>query len=195
MNCEDMLFALKRRLGIACCWEGTDPHGHAALVTSRGGGMHGRHAQMITAWRQVFQEAGGQVPERNIERLLRRSHIPVAADDNRRLDLIVPGLNVDHGLPLFCDVTVVSPISAAGTARPGTSNHPGRLLEQAQADNETNYPEVARSGLGVLYCLGSEVYGRFGQECVDLVAKLCRERTRGQYKRVRGGFSMALIRR
>ena len=56
-------------------------------------------------------EAGGQVPDRNIERLLRNLHVPVPPDDLRRLDLIVPGLNVSRGRPLFCDATVLSPLT------------------------------------------------------------------------------------
>ena len=77
----------------------------------------------------MFQEAGGQVPDRNVERMLRRTHIPVRPGDTRRLDLIVPGLNVARGLPLFVDVTVLTPLTGTGQPRPGTSNAGGRLLE------------------------------------------------------------------
>ena len=54
---------------------------------------------------EVFVEAGGSVPDRSIERMLRDTHVPVPPADMRRLDLIVPGLGSDRGLPLFCDVT------------------------------------------------------------------------------------------
>ena len=47
-----------------------------------------------------------------------------------------------QGLPLFCDVTIVSRISRAGAARPGTSNRGGSLLERAEHDNNINYREV-----------------------------------------------------
>ena len=145
-----MQFAFRRRLGVASCFEGPDPHGHCRLATTLGGGMHARHSTMISAWRQVFVEAGGQVPNRNVERMLRRTWVRVPDWDNRRLDLIVPGLNVDRGMPLFCDVTIVSPISRRSAARPGTSNRGGRLLELAEQDNYDTYEEVFRSRLASL---------------------------------------------
>eukprot|EP00959_Pyramimonas_sp_CCMP1952_P243484 5089443-Pyramimonas_sp.AAC.1 len=81
---------VRRRLGIACAIEGTDHiHGHGKLAAAVGAGFHGRHSELVAAWRQVFFEAGGHVPYRNIERLLHTTHIPVAADDMRRLDLII----------------------------------------------------------------------------------------------------------
>ena len=104
--------------------------------------MHARHSSLIAAWRQVFIEAGGQVPKRNVERMLRSTWVRVPEWDNRRLDLIVSGLNIDRGMPLFCDVTVISPISRLSTARPGTSNRGGRLLELAEDENNHTYPEV-----------------------------------------------------
>ena len=89
--------------------------------------MHARHSLLVAAWRQVFVEAGGSVPDRNVERCLSSTHLQVAPWDARRVDLVVPGLNIDRGLPLFCDVTVHSPISGNGAARSGTSNRGGSL--------------------------------------------------------------------
>eukprot|EP00973_Karenia_brevis_P069252 9628882-Karenia_brevis.AAC.1 len=103
--------AMRRRLGIAVTFEGEDPHGHAQLTDNLGARLNARHSGMLAAWRQVFSEAGGQVPDRNMERLLRNTHIPVSPDDLRRLDIVVAGLTVVRGLPIFCDITVVSPIS------------------------------------------------------------------------------------
>ena len=42
------------------------------------------------------------VPDSN----LANTHVLVHPDDLRRLDLVVPGLHVGRGLPLFCDVTI-----------------------------------------------------------------------------------------
>ena len=184
--------AMRRRLGIAVLFDGEDTHGHSCLTTNRGGRLNIRHLGMLMAWRQVFKEAGGQVPDRNIERLLRNTHVPIPPDDQRRLDIIVPGLNVARGLPLFCDVTVVSPISRSGAPRPGTSNRGGRLLEDAEEDNDQTYSEVISSGLGSLQCLGAEVFGRWAPHCVKLVPALARERTRGLHARVRKGAALGL---
>eukprot|EP00973_Karenia_brevis_P003588 498039-Karenia_brevis.AAC.1 len=93
--------------------------------------------------------------------MLCRTHVPVDPADTRRLDLVVPGLNVAQGRPLFCDTTVISPLSRNGQPRGGTSQGGRRLLEDAEADNNATYREVLESGLGALYCLGVEVYGRW----------------------------------
>ena len=67
-----------------------------------------------------------------------------------------------------------------------------RLLEIAQVDNDNTYRLVIDSGLGALYCLGCEVYGRWGDACVKLVEKLVRERTRMMHPRVRRGTALGL---
>ena len=146
----------------------------------------------MAAWRQVLVEAGASIPDRNVERMVARTNIPTAPGDGRRLDLIAPGLNVSRGLPLFCDITVVSPITATGAARPGTSNQGGRLLTEAEQDNNNIYWDVLSTGLGDLLCLGFEVFGRWGPQCIDLVPKLARERTRGLHIRVRRGIALSL---
>ena len=90
----------------------------------------------------------------NVARMLSDTNVPTHSDDTRRLDFIVSNLNVERGLPLFCGATVVSPISANGARRAGTSNQDGRLLELAEAENIDTYREVTESGLGSLQCLG-----------------------------------------
>ena len=74
---------------------------------------------MLHGGRYSF-EAGGAVPDRNVERLLCDTNVPVHPDDLRRLDIIVPNLNVERGLPIFGDVTVLAPLSANGEPRAGT---------------------------------------------------------------------------
>jgi len=191
----DLQCAIRRRLGIAVTFEGEDRHGHAALTDNRWARLNIRHTGVVAGWRQVLVEAGASIPDHNVERTLTRTNIPVRPEDGRRLDLVAPGLNVFRGLPLFCDVTVLSPITATGIARPGTSNRGGRLLEYAEEDNNDTYHDVISTGLGELLCLGSEVFGRWGKQCVDLVPKLARERTRGLHVRVRRGMALALMHR
>ena len=111
------------------------------------------------------------------------------------MDLGVPGLNVERGLPLFCDVTVVSPITRLGTDRPGTSNRGGSLLQAAQTENDDTYRTVVDSGIASLKCLGHEVFGRWEDTCVQLVPKLALERTRGLHVRLRRGIALGLQRR
>ena len=93
--------AMRRRLGIAVCFEGNDVHGHAALTDNREARLNIRHNLVVAGWRQVLVEAGASIPDRNVERMLRRTNIIVAPEDGRRLDLVASGLNVYRGLPLF----------------------------------------------------------------------------------------------
>ena len=123
--------AVRSRLGLTVCLDGPDPHGHRRCADNLGDRMNARHTAMIVAWRQVLLEAGGQIPDRNLERVLARTHVAVPPGDLRRLDLVVPGFNVARGLPLFCDVTVIRPIARNGNPRAGTSNRGGALLEAA----------------------------------------------------------------
>ena len=190
-----MQIAMKRRLGMAISFEGPDAHGYASLTTNVGGRLNARHTSWLESWRQVFGEAGGRIPDRNRERMLRNTHVPVPPGDTRRLDLVVPGLNVARGLPLFCDVTVLSPLTGCGLARPGTSNAGGRLLEDATAANNNIYSEVVDSGLGALYSLGAEVYGRMCNQAVTLLPELARERCRGLHPRLRRGTALGLLHR
>ena len=180
---QEPFIAMRRRLGIAISFEGPDAHGHASLATNLGARMNARHTEYNAGWRQVLTEAGGHSPDRNMERMLRNTHVPVDLADTRRLDFVVPGLNVARGLPLFCDGTVVTPLSAAGLARPGTSNAAGGLLVAATRDNNQTYHEVIDTGLGALYCLGAEVFGRMRTQAVKLLPELARERSRSMHPR------------
>ena len=72
-------------------------------------------------------------------------------------------------------LTVSSPVSATGMPRPGgTSNQGGQLLRHADEDNNDVNWDVISTGPGELLCLGSDVYGRWSRQCMDLVPKLAR---------------------
>ena len=68
-------------------------------------------------------------------------------------------------------------------------------MEIATLDNEETYRPVVESGVASLKCLGCEVFGRWSADCVELVPKLARDRTRGLHVRVRRGLALALQRR
>ena len=191
----EILIAMRRRLGLAVCFDGPDTHGHLSLTTNVGARLNARHTSWLAGWRQVFSEAGGRIHDRNIERMLRNTHIPVPPDDTRRLDLVVPGLNVARGLPLFCDVTVVTPLTGTGQPRAGSSNAGGRLLQAATVENNVTYHEVVESGLGALLSLGAEVFGRMSEQAVTLLPELARERSRGLHPRLRRSTALGLLRR
>lgn len=188
---DEMSALVKMRLGLAICADGPDAHGYYRLADGVGGRRHARHKTVIASWRQVLSEAGGEVPDWNVERLLARTHVPVPQDSLLRLDLVVPGLSVAGGLPFFCDVTVISPLTHGGRPRLGTSGAGGRLLAIAQNDNDNTYAAVTDSGLGSLYRLGFEVFGRWGKQCIELLPLLAREKSRGMHPRLRRGTASA----
>ena len=160
------------------------------------GRNHARHRALVQAWRQVFLEAGGSVPRRNVERLLRDTGVPVPAGDTRRLDMVVHGLGVYRGLPLLCDVFCVSPVTGAGSARPGALTIDGGAVQQASRTcHTTDYPEVNPSGAGRLCALGVEIFGRWSSDALDVVRALGRERCEGLPPRVRRGTHLRLLRR
>ena len=200
----EFLCALRRRLGLATggarehcegCGRAIDPHGHHRTACGRTGRHCARHKCVVAAWRQVFQEAGGHVPKRNVERMLRDTHVPVDPRDARRLDLLVTGLSVARGLPLFVDATCLSPITGTGFARSGCTTQNGALLDRAVRDNLLTYHEVEESGLGKLYSLGAEVFGRWCTDAVALVPQLLHERCRGLPQSVRVSLHAGLSRR
>ena len=84
-------------------------------------------------------------------------------------------------------------LSPKRTTRGGTSNRGGRCLEQADTDNNTTYAPVLQSGLGALYCLGAEVYGRWSAQAVQLVPLLAREHARGLHSRIRKGATLGMV--
>ena len=67
----------------------------------------------------------------------------------------------------------------------------GCLLARAQRDNDNTYPMVQESGLGALFCLGFEVFGRWGHQCVELLPKLAHQKSRGAHPRLRRGTALA----
>jgi hypothetical protein len=188
MNNAEFACSMRRRLGLAIaavtdtcegCGRPVDAFGHHRCNCTRTGRNHARHRGMLDAWRQVFAESGNTVPRRNVERMLRNTHVRVARTDARRLDLIVSTTSVARGLPLFCDVTVVSPVAGDGTARPGCVRQPGGALRSASRSNDMTYREVISSGVARLCALDAETYGRWGADPCWLVPALARERVRG----------------
>jgi len=160
------------------------------------GRNHARHRGIVQAWRQVLIEAGGHVPRRNVERMLRDTGVPVPPDDTRRLDLVVAGLGVFGGLPLLCDVFCVSPVTGAGAARPGCLTIDGGAVRQASRRcHEEDYPEVDVSGAARLFALGVEVFGRWSPDALTALRGLVANRCAGMSARTRRGVSLRLLRR
>ena len=150
----------------------------------------------MCAWRQVLIEAGGAVPRRNVERLVRECNVRLTEHDQRRVDLVATRLGVNRGLPLLCDVTVVSPVTGAGTARGGCLTIDGGAVEAARRHcRDVDYPEVVASNAACLYSLGVEVFGRWGSDSLTLVRAAARARVATLPRRVRLSTQTRLLRR
>ncbi len=115
--------------------------------------------------------------------------------DGRRLDALVPVSSVAHGLPLFVDATCASPSGQNGAARPGTTTRDSATLADTGRKNLGTFHEAHETGLGYLYCLGTEIFGKLVKDPLDLVPKIVRTRCRRLPQSVRVGLQAALPRR
>ena len=206
LDCPLMLGALRLRLGLLVpqsnsgrcegCGSVLDDLGYHRLTCTRTARLHARNFSLVQAWRQVFVEAGGRVPRYNVERLLRNCNVRVTERFQRRLDLVVAGTGVARGLPLLCDVTCVSPVTGRGTARSGALSTDGSVVAAAQRHcHVVDYPEVAGSRSGRLFCLGVEVFGRWCEDTLFVVRNAARDCSRGLPRRVRLSTHTRLLRR
>ena len=144
----------------------------------------------------MFLKAGGAVPWRNVERLLRDTGVPVSPEDSRRLDLVVSGIDAFRGLPLLCDAFCVLPVTGAGDACRGSLTIDGGAVQRAQRTcHEVDYPEVAPSEAGHLLALGVETFGRWSTDALEAVRTIALHRCHGLPSRLRQGVRLRLLRR
>ena len=112
------------------------------------------------------------------------------------MDLVVTRLGVNRGLPLLCDVTVVSPVTGTDLARSGSLTINGGAVETARRHcPDVDYPEVVTSNAARLYSLGVEVFGRWGSDCLSLIRATARDAVSGLPRRVRLSTQTRLLRR
>ena len=92
------------------------------------------------------------------------------------MDIIAaPGprsLGIRRGLSVFCDVTIVSPLTRRGAPRSGARHTDGAVLSAATRKKHARYADVSGSDIAAFVVLGCEVYGRWGNEAHDLVKDL-----------------------
>ena len=205
LQSSELLTAMRLRLGLEVPQEDTrcerchmplDARGYHRLTCNRTARLHTRHRCLVGAWRQVLVEAGGAIPRRNVERLVRDCNVRLTTNVQRRVDLVVTGLGVNRGLPVLCDVTCVSPVTGAGHARGGSLTVDGGAVEAARRHcRNVDYPEVVASNAACLYSLGVEVFGRWGSDSLTLVRAAARSCVAGLPRRVRLSTQTRLLRR
>eukprot|EP00959_Pyramimonas_sp_CCMP1952_P058816 1228414-Pyramimonas_sp.AAC.1 len=67
------LCVVRKRLDIVVVFDGPEPRGCASLRSNKEGRLITRHAEVLAGWRQILVEAGGSIPDRNVERQLARA--------------------------------------------------------------------------------------------------------------------------
>ena len=82
------------------------------------------------------------------------------------------GLGARRGQALFCDVTVVSPLTRNGAPAAGARTRDGAALQRAERRKHNTYHDVSQSDTAALLILGTEVYGRWSTDAHDLVQEL-----------------------
>ena len=184
LRCPVMQILLRRRLGLvvdpvstSCeaprCGAQLDGKGHHRSACTRTGRIHGRHAAAVGPWQQVLSEASYRT---HTERLLRNTHLAVRPADQRRMDLVAApgarGIGARRGLSLFCDITIVSPLTRNGVSRNGARHTDGAMVAAAARRKHAHYADIDASGIAAFIVLGSEVFGRWGAEALKLVSDL-----------------------
>ena len=123
----------------------------------------------------------------------------VAHNDQRRMDIITgPGAGgpgAYRGLPLFCDITVVSPLTRQGSERGSAANVDGRILSSAAARKRRRYSDVVQSGCSRLLVLGCETFGRWSADAISLIRDLARLKAREAPPVLRAAVQQAWSRR
>ena len=169
------------RTRCTSCAACLDSFGHHLLCCTRSGWLKRRATGLERAWVQVLSEAGANAQHRP---LLRDLAIPGVLDtDTRQLDILAGGLPLFGGKTIVGDATLRSPVSGTGVphggTRTGAATTDGFIFAQARRDKASVYPELAsETARHKFLVLGSEVGGRFSEECVDLVKKLVVLKTR-----------------
>ena len=159
----------------------------------RSGRLRRRARPLERTWARVLREGGARVAE-NV--LLRDSNLEgIAPTDGRQLEIVATGLPLEQGVPLGCDVTMVSPLHADGSAWAGADSEAGVALARAEAAKAATYPELVGSARLRLVTLACEVGGRWSSGCVHLVRALARHRAESAPEALRGAIAGALAAR
>ena len=175
---------IRRRLGLPInldfsectmrsCTVTVDRYGHHLSTCTRSGRIHGRHTNCIKVWVKILKEAGYTC---RIERNLVHTHLACDNRDRRRMDIVANptsrSVGAFRGLPLFCDVTVVNPLTGQGACRNNGYHRAARTINLAAKNKRRTYRDVVNSGLAKFLVLGNETYGRWHENAIDLIKEL-----------------------
>ena len=180
--------AIRRRLrwplplsgGQCCrsCPQMLDPLGDHAAACPIAGRLKLRARPVETTWIRMLRESGARVRE-NV--LLRDTALPhIDPSDGRKIEIVVTGLPIAHGVPVAVDATLVSPLHADGSPFLHCDRRPGASFSRAERSKRETYPELVDSSLLRLLTVASETGGRLNKTGVKLLSDAADARARGE---------------
>ena len=104
----------------------------------------------------------------------------------RRIEVVVIGLPLTHGMRLAVDATMISPLHADGTPWAGAARRPGASFTGARRSKLRAYPEFKGSNTLSLVVAATEVGGRLNQEALDLLEAAAEMRGREEPRVLHG---------
>ena len=111
--------------------------------------------------------------------------------DSRRIEVLADGLAFFGGVRLAIDTTLVPPLHANGTARPGAAQNNGVALRVARRRKESGYPELSEHNNRCRWVvLAAEVGGRCSDETRTFIRSLARFKARSAPPLLRGWWSL-----
>ena len=126
---------------------------------------------------RVCREGGARVSTNIMVRDMDLA-VPIPGD-SRRIEVLADGLALFGGVQLAMDTTLVSPLHADGTARPGAARNDGVALRVARRRKERRYPELSgHNNRCRLVVLAGEVGGRWSDETRTFIRSLARFKAR-----------------
>ena len=109
---------------------------------------------------------------------LRDMNVEVRADDERAIEVLASGLPIHQLAQLAVDITLRSPLTSTGLARPAAATTDGAVLVRARADKEAKYFELLQGNRCHLVVVGLETGGRWSTEATIFVDMLAAGRAR-----------------
>ena len=121
-----------------------------------------------------------------------RLETPVPETDHREIEIVAKHFPlVRGGIPLACDVTLVSPLTTAGEAKPRAAVEDSVAIKAAEAYKAWKYPELVHSTRCRLVVLAGEAGGRWSAETVRFIEELAKHRSQKAPPRLRKSTRLA----
>ena len=111
------------------CGAPLDCRGQHRAACPRSGLLRARALPTERTLARVCREAGDTV---RLNAKLRDMNIDIPATDERAIEVLASGLELNHGAQLAVDITVRSAVTACGRARPNAAAVDGAVLEEAR---------------------------------------------------------------